>query len=369
MSLNKKAGLLTLICVILFLSLSFAVEIPLVLLQGADVASGNAGYILSALMVSVPSFLIPAIIFRRKNGFPIAKLPRATHMLIALGIGIGCIMLNQALTYLNQALLSNVIVESNTTDATKISHLSPVIMIISLGIIPPISEEFIMRGTLTETWRRTSPIGAALLSSFIFMLLHSAPSGFLVYIGMGLLLASVYLITRNVWLSVIVHMVNNMASVIAAISLASNPDELSEAAQETGEAAAVSPVISSVISFFIFGVIAAVILVPLLFLLVRIYKNKKLGMFAEEAPVPGGIAEGTPEAAAPAYPNVPGYVSDWNRYATLYGESRPEGVNEDERPGENKKDRILGNVFIWIALVILIVMNVYAGLYEFGLLK
>ncbi len=140
MSLNKKAGLLTLICVILFLSLSFAVEIPLVLLQGADVASGNAGYILSALMVSVPSFLIPAIIFRRKNGFPIAKLPRATHMLIALGIGIGCIMLNQALTYLNQALLSNVLVESNTTDATKISHLSPVIMIISLGIIPPISE-------------------------------------------------------------------------------------------------------------------------------------------------------------------------------------------------------------------------------------
>ena len=81
MDLNKKASKLFLICVILFLGLS----VLLGLFQGMD---PNAFYLLNSLAVSIPAFLIPAIIFRRKYKLPRSGAPTAAMALLAIGIGL-----------------------------------------------------------------------------------------------------------------------------------------------------------------------------------------------------------------------------------------------------------------------------------------
>ena len=72
-------------------------------------------------------------------------------------VGIGGIYMNAALSLLNQAIYFNVDLVSNSTTAATIAELGPIAMLIGLALVPPVSEEFIMRGTLLESWRRYGP--------------------------------------------------------------------------------------------------------------------------------------------------------------------------------------------------------------------
>lgn len=319
MSLNKKASLLFLISVILFLSLSGVLG----LFGGVD---PNLFFLLNSLAVSVPSFLIPAIFFRRKFRLPRSGVPDPVLFVTAIGIGIGCIFLNQALSYLTEALFGSLRVVSNSTTAETIMGLDVWVMIIALAIVPPVSEELMMRGTLLECWRRYAPVGALILTSLLFGLLHAAPSSIIIYFGLGLLLGAVYLITRNVWLCMIVHLINNLVSVIGAVAMKGMPEGATEIGLESvswlGDSSA-----TYMILFVIGLVVAGIILAPLLISLKYRCSKKKLGMYAEkteEAQVPHEGEEGK---------------SMWN------------------------------DAILWLTILLLVLINVFSGLIEFGVIK
>lgn len=336
MSINRKASILFLICVALFLVLS-TFFLPLI------VRTAEQMYLFSALFVSVPAFLIPAIVFRRKHSFPLFRAPRFTHILLAILCGIGCILLNEALYFLNEAIFFGIEVDSAATSAESITGMNTFVMFIALAVIPPISEEFIMRGTMLEAWRRTSPWGAAILTALLFALLHAAPSAFIIYFGMGILFAAVYLITRNVYLTIIIHFVNNIASVLSAASLNSGEmlqDMTGELSESAGAASQTLDELTAtrggcLNAFFNCAIIAAVFIVPAVLLLKYSCKKLGLGMYAPEEPIG---SETLPEIET--------------------------GEVMHQETGSLFRDPIL-----WITLGILIVLNIVSGLIEFKVIE
>lgn len=320
-NLNKRTSLLFLVCFLLYMSLS------MVLRAAIDESDTNMLYFANAVFISIPSFLLPSLFFRRKNHFESFKMPPVSHMLLAVVLGIGCVFLNQSLSYLNASLLYGLDMESNATTALTIRGLNTWNMLFSLAIIPPICEEFLMRGTLLESWGRTSPIAAALLTSLLFGLLHAAPSMLIVYFGIGLLCAFIYIITRNVWITVTVHFINNLSSVLIAYALGDSLDALEEGQSVNEAMGALNSLIDVrlvyLFLFFMSALFAAAIIVPIVFALRSSCRKHGIGMFAKPS------------------------VQEYN----------------------TAKHSIFSDPILWLTIALLLILNIISGLYEFKVIK
>lgn len=330
MSTERKASLLFLISLSLYLGLSTGLSLF------APNASYDVLYLLNAFLVSIPAFLIPALIFRRRNDFKRFRAPKFPHIMLCVALGIGCVYLNGALSSLNTAIFYDLDIQSNATTSETVMDMNVLNMILTLGIIPPITEEFIMRGSLLESWRRTSPLLAAVLTSLFFALLHMAPSNLVVYFGMGMLFAVVYLITRNVWLTVTMHCVNNLASVFGSMILKFLSDGTTEESRdlasqflaEYGPGLFDSRLFYIGIAFF-YAILAAAIIVPLLFALRATFRKARLGMFADDAEADVLL----------------------------------------EEPPFKEKPSLFKDPFFWIAFGVMLCLNVVSGLAEFGVIS
>ena len=184
-----------------------------------------------------------------------------------------------------------------------------------------------MRGTLLESWGRTSPIAAALLTSLLFGLLHTAPSMLIVYFGIGMFCALIYLITRNVWMTVIVHFVNNLSSVLLAYALGDSLDALEDGQSAAEAMNAVNNLIDIrfvyLFLFFMSALFAAAIIVPIVFALRSSCRKHGIGMFAKPC------------------------------------------VREDD----NIKHSIFSDPTLWLTIALLLILNIISGLYEFKVIK
>lgn len=378
MRLERKTSLLLLISLSLFLVLSmllpFLVRAAKPLFAeffgpSADVEN-NLTYLFNAFFVSIPAFLVPAIIFRRTGRLPAFRAPKFGHIMLAVVIGLGCLQLNQALSCLNNAIFYNVQIESLSTTSETIMGLDGFNMLISLAIIPPLSEEFLMRGSLLEGWRRSSPVGAMILTSVIFALLHMAPTSIPVYFAIGILLALVYSITRNVWLTVTIHFVNNAASVFSAILLKG----LSEVSGALGESGFTTDTASIgrgglIMMFLFYSGAAAALIVPLMFALKKIYRSNKQGMYADDAsaendPAPDKAAVSAPSLMQEAVPEA----APAAEYAPVYEPSAEYAPLPERDTSAERKPSLLADPFLWVAIGVLILLNVISGLVEFGVL-
>ena len=371
MTLDRRASLLFLISLGIYTTLSLAL---------AFTANVAVMLLLNAFAVSIPAFLIPSVIFRRKNRLPVFRAPKFGHIMLALLLGIGCIFLNIAVGCLNSALTYGIDINSNALDVQESLKSAGIpVMIIAVAIVPAISEEFLMRGTLLECWRRISPFGAIMLTSLLFGLLHTSPSNFLVYFAMGILFGVVYNITRNVWLTVVIHFVNNLLSVL--ISAAYMNEEFAQQL-ESAEGLAGSQELGGLIAgFFSYLLIAAVIIVPIVFALRASCRRNGIGMYAPED---GGVCEAafadgrTSRPLYDANTGRPLYETDPSapKFDPATGEplykARPAQAMFDTATGAplDKADRgrLWSDPFIWIAVAILIVLNVFSGLVEFGVI-
>ena len=191
-----------------------------------------------------------------------------------------------------------------------------------------------MRGTMLETWRRTSPWGAALLTALFFALLHAAPSAFIIYFGMGILFAVVYLITRNVYLTMIIHFVNNLASVLSAWAKKSGMLNAGAEAMETMQQYTSSR--AGYIELFLsYALYAALLIAPALVLLDYSCKKRGLGRYAPEEPI--GAA--------------------------------PEGAGLEANALCENKGSLWKDPVVWVTLGVLLTLNVISALFELGILK
>jgi len=90
------------------------------------------------------------------------------------------------------------------------------INILIIAIIPAVGEEFLYRGVLQNIFTRWLRSGnmAVILTAFLFSAAHLQFYGFLPRFILGLGFGYMYLWSKNIWLPVLAHLVNNLVPVI-----------------------------------------------------------------------------------------------------------------------------------------------------------
>ena len=93
-----------------------------------------------------------------------------------------------------------------------------VLLLACVAVLPGICEELLCRGTLLAGLRNgIGPIGAALVSAFLFAILHLSPWRFAPQFCLGILLAVVVWRTRSIVPAMIIHAGHNGALVLSVV--------------------------------------------------------------------------------------------------------------------------------------------------------
>ena len=106
---------------------------------------------------------------------------------------------------------------SNSTNQAAIenAHMNPFVLITVTVIMAPIVEELVFRGFLMGRVFNPDSIVGLLLSGLLFGLVHTPNSMgvWIIYGGMGLVLATVYRVSKKLEYSIMAHMFNNSIAV------------------------------------------------------------------------------------------------------------------------------------------------------------
>lgn len=188
-----------------------------------------------ALLLSQAILFVPAIVFllatRTKfKDLIAAERPKWLTTLLVIVI-----------TYLCMPLIVTINATSMLFVENEVSNLQPLLqgipawqVALMIGVIGPLSEEFVFRGVIYHGYRRSGRlVTAMLLSSFLFGLMHMNfnQMSYAILVGVvGVLLIEG---TGSIFYSILFHVCINMTNVIQI--LIQNPETSSMNAQQTQE--------------------------------------------------------------------------------------------------------------------------------------
>ena len=151
----------------------------------------------------------------------IGHLPNHYPWLPTLGIVISILLFSlgsgqlfyYALSFSNPTLVESLLKQktflSGSETVTPLFH--NLLIIFTILIVAPVTEEFIFRGVLLHRWTAKWGVTPALLiSALLFGLLHANIVGLFVF---GLMMAVLYLKTRTLIVPIICHALNNLVAV------------------------------------------------------------------------------------------------------------------------------------------------------------
>ncbi|WP_010098026.1 CPBP family intramembrane glutamic endopeptidase [Ornithinibacillus scapharcae] len=118
----------------------------------------------------------------------------------------------------------------NTQGIMEITRTVPLFAIVP-AIFAPILEEVIFRKIIFGSiYKRSNFFIAALLSAFIFGIIHGEVEHILIYTSMGFVFAFLYVKTKRILVPILVHMTLNTMSVILQYSV--DPEEIEKIQQQ-----------------------------------------------------------------------------------------------------------------------------------------
>lgn len=257
--------------------LGFFYKIPIfplaTLLAKLSAMSGAA--IVLQIFSALGTFVLPAILFAKLfESEPISflklkKLPSintvlATFILFFLANFVLNILVKAIylvpfesfdISFINQLLET----EKQTENALKafLEFTSPIYLVfvfIMMAVLPALGEELTFRGVFFNLFKRSANnvwVGIV-LSAFLFALIHFQLHNFLAIFFMGALLAYVYYLSGNLWVSIAAHLFNN--GMIVLLSYASKLGFLDYDFTNTDDIPLLLSIFGSVIflSFFYF---------------------------------------------------------------------------------------------------------------------
>lgn len=98
------------------------------------------------------------------------------------------------------------------------------LLVIALCVAAPITEEFFARGFLYRGWSESAlrPLGAILLSSAVWTVLHIQYDWFFLgeVFSIGLVLGYMRYRSQSIWLTILLHGLNNLAALVQTLLLA-----------------------------------------------------------------------------------------------------------------------------------------------------
>ncbi len=166
------------------------------------------------------SFMLPAILFHlitpKQERIPMMlspRMPRGTVWLVLIGM-----LITTCAAIINSAAVSWFGYGSSYSDVigapSIIKDYQGVLLFIGTAIVPAFSEEFLFRGVVCNNLRPYGKTVAVIGSAVLFGLMHHNVGQLFYTTIAGVVLAVVYLETRSIWPSVLIHLFNNLSSVV-----------------------------------------------------------------------------------------------------------------------------------------------------------
>lgn len=216
-ALGTNTGLTLLMVLAFSYALSFLLVTPTFFkLYETNLTFASAfGIFYSAISVGL-TFFIGSKLFKRNKAlgtipFNYPKDKTKTLLLVLIGFG-GCLVANYVTVFL-RAFGEGIGIYSDYTALQDPSSTLDVVMIfIGSAIVPPLFEEFAMRGVLMQSLRKYGDAFAIVTSAFVFGVFHGnavqMPFAFLC----GLVIGYAVIATESLWTGVIIHGLMNAMS-------------------------------------------------------------------------------------------------------------------------------------------------------------
>ncbi len=183
-----------------------------------------------ALLVGGPllAFVaMPALAHAWAAGLPPAalqlRLPTRTGWIATLLVLPFAICLSAGIGGLQQQLIPKEVLEQGTEQVNQVIHGvrdqgGVALLLLVVAVLPGFCEELLCRGTLLAGLRSgIGPVGAAIVSAFLFAVLHLSPWRFAPQFMLGILLAVVVWRTRSILPAMLIHAGHNATLVLIEV--------------------------------------------------------------------------------------------------------------------------------------------------------
>lgn len=231
----RLAGIITGACILFYFLLQNVLTIPLFFIEPITELYYNSvefqsvvNIVLSVVGLMVP-FALGGLLLRKKKILPTLALGRPNSfplMFSAVPFGFFiCLIAN----YISNIIVS--LTETSGVELTSPDFSAPesvagkILYVISIAVIPPLVEEFAVRGVVMQPLRRYGDGFAIIVSSIIFGIMHGnlvqAPFAFVAGLGMGYAVC----LTNSIWTGVLIHFCNNFYSAMISILVMEIKDE------------------------------------------------------------------------------------------------------------------------------------------------
>ncbi len=205
----KKANW-TFLAVILF---NFAAMVLLAVFAGKISMTMIQALLMSQGIVLAPALLSLIFTRTRLKGFIPCKKIKLTTALLIVAVTYLCMPLISLTNLFSMLFVEN---EANNMMA-GFEGISPFLIVLIVGILGPMNEEFIFRGMFYHGYRQSGRIiGAAVLSSVLFGMMHLNFNQMAYAIVVGFIGVLLIECTGSIFSSMIFHATINTTSVIAA---------------------------------------------------------------------------------------------------------------------------------------------------------
>ena len=195
-------------------------------LPGGNTISGfpaTAYYLLTSidsfLSVVLPFSLFLLLSKRRLSDAILVEKNGALNSVLLVFAGLGlCLLMNIPANLiselLNQAGLNGAI---NTESFTVGSVADLITMLLSVVLVAPLTEEFAFRGIMVTVMRRWGDWAAVVFSAILFAMAHFSFQVLPTVLMGGFVMALIYVRTRNIWINIFVHLLNNLVATLPIV--------------------------------------------------------------------------------------------------------------------------------------------------------
>lgn len=230
MLIGLFGGFLIISSIVIALLGSLIMHIPLANVLGSLESPQNTGA--TRLLNTVATcicFLLPALIFAKivyRTPFSylgFSKKISIKQVLIIFVITIGAMILSGALGELNEKIpisksfyeqarkLEDLYRQQMLNMAAMRSFGEYLVVLLVIAAAPAMFEEILFRGALQQImvgWTRSKWAGI-IIASILFSAFHFSYFGFLPRLALGIILGLIFYNSRNIWLNILLHFLNN----------------------------------------------------------------------------------------------------------------------------------------------------------------
>ena len=175
--------------------------------------------VLYALCFAAPAFCFYLFARRDKDYQPLDlsfSLPRHVPLYIFVAIAVV-----SAAGYVNSYLLDlisfDILPDLVSVGTGATTNVELVLMVFTMAIVPGFIEELLFRGVILKNMLPFGRTTAVVASAFLFGVMHQNPAQFFYTTVAGLVLGYIYVHTRSLWCTVIIHMCNNFLAVVYTV--------------------------------------------------------------------------------------------------------------------------------------------------------